>query len=375
MMRFVVWLYLLNKRLLKKPSFVLILALVPLLIGAMYLGAKEDSGVLKIALCMNNPEDEISVEIVNGLQDSNSIIQYVRCDDEEKAREWLTSYEIDAVWVFPKNLKQELENAAHKKRIDAVVTVVEREDTVSLIVSREILCKTLYPFFSYYSYEDFIRDDMGMKEISAEELREAYNRTLVEGCLFKMEYPDGQQVEEANYLLAPIRGVLAVWLVLCGFAASMYFIQDEQKGVFSKVPINNRLAISVVSHVVLLIDAALVLLIGCKMAGVFTQWTGEVLSVILFAGCILVFCNFIRLLCGTMERLGICIPILLMIMLVLCPVFLDFKKFRIIQYLLPPYYYLKSIHSVYYVYGMIIYFVIMGIACVLLSKWQNRKIS
>jgi len=373
MMRFAVWFFLLNKRLLKKPSFLLILALVPLLVGAMYLGAGEDSGVLKIALCMENPEDDISAEIVSELLENNSIIQYVRCDDEEKARELLTSYEADAVWIFPENLKQELKNAAHKKKIESVVTVVEREDTVSLIATREILCKTLYPFFSYYAYEDFIRDDMEMKEISEEELREAYNKTLVDGCLFKMEYPDGQQVEDANYLLAPIRGILSVWLVLCGFAASMYFMQDEQNGAFSKVPMNNRFAASVVLHVVLLFDAALVLLIGCRMAGVFTHWLQEVLAVILFAGCTLMFCNFFRMLCGTMERFGICIPILLMVMIVLCPVFLDLKKFRVVQYLLPPYYYLKSIHSVYYIYGMVVYFIVMSSVCILLSKWQNKK--
>ena len=374
MRRLVVWYYLLNKRLFKKYSFILILCLVPFLVGAMRMAIQDDSGVMRLALCLTNEEDQISAKIVDSLMSEEGLLKYTLCTTEEEARELLIDYKVDAVWLFPENLKKDLQNAAQNKKIQPVITVIEREDNIALLLTREVLCKELYSFFSYEAYVDFIRDDIGLEEVSTEELQEAYNQTLVDGSLFQMEYLDGEQAEEISYLLAPIRGILSLWLVLCGFTASMYFIQDERNGVYARIPIRNRLLLAFAVQAVLLSDAIIVLLFACKVAGIITVWYREILSAVLFAGCTMVFCNVVRLLCRTMERLGSCIPILLMGMLVLCPVFLDMKKWRAIQYLLPPYYYLKSIHSMYYINGMVIYIAVMAIICVLIFRWQNRKL-
>lgn len=373
MRRMLMWYFLQNKRLFKKYSFILILCLVPILIGAIRLGTREESGMLKIALCVSDPQDELATGIVREIKESDALVQYLDCPTEEKAIELLRSYEVDAAWIFPSTLREDLENNAHQKVVNPVVRVLEREDTIMLTMSREILCKSIYPYFSYASYVDFVRNDIGLEEVSDAELQEAYNRTMVEGSLFRMEYLDGQKEETTtNYLLAPLRGILAIWLVLCGFAASMYYIQDEKEGIFSRIPIRQRFVLSFVLHGVLLTDAIIVLLIACKLSGVFTSLHAELLSAILFAGCTLVFCNLLRMICKTLERLGCCIPIILSGMLVLCPVFLNVHKFKAIQYLLPPYYYLKSIHSTYYLYGMVIYILVVGTLCILIHYRQNK---
>ena len=65
--------------------------------------------------------------------------------------------------------------------------------------------------------------------MSEEELRQAYERMLVEDSLFEMAYLDGGQdmEEDYHYLQAPVRGILATWLVICGLAACLYYMQDE----------------------------------------------------------------------------------------------------------------------------------------------------
>lgn len=373
--RIIKWYFLLNKRLFKKYSFLLILCLVPLLVGGINIQSREESGIVRIALCMQDPEDELAAGIVKELMEKDSVLSYVLCEDEGEAREMLTDHEADAAWIFSSHLKEKLQKAAADKRCEAVVTVVEREDNVPLRFTRQILANKIYSDFSYMIYEDFVRDDMGLDEISSEELRAAYEKMFVEGSLFQMEYLDGQreESEDYNYLLTPIRGILSVWLVLCGFAASMYFMQDERNGVFSKVALKNRLWAAFGMHAVILSDAAVILLVGCRLSGVFTTWQGELLRVILLAGSTVMFCNLIRLLCGTPERLGACIPILLMGMLILCPVFINIRSFQALPYLLPPYYYLKSIHSEHYLYGMIIYTGVLWILCMLAFQWKNRK--
>lgn len=373
MRRIAVWYFLLNKRFLKKYSFLLILCLVPLIVAGMRMASQEESGIVRIALCQSNPEDELSAKIVRQLTERDSILQYVLCETEEEARTLVETFEVDVAWIFPEDLEQSLRETALSKHVGPVVKVVEREDDSLLIFSRKILSTALYPDFSYEVYKDFVRDDMELGQLSEEELRAAYERTLVEGALFRMVYLDGEPVEEDNYLMAPIRGILAIWLVLCGLAGSMYFIQDEQRGTFSRMTVWRRLWTAFGMHAVLLSDAVIVLLVSCAAAGVFTVWKREILSALLLACCTAVFCNLLRMVCRTMARLGSCIPILLIGMMILCPVFINIRQFKAVQYLMPPYYYLKSIHSTYYLYGMIVYTGAAFILCVLLAQWQNRK--
>lgn len=365
--------FLLNKRLFKKYSFLFIICLVPLFVGGMRLAAQGESGIFRIALYLQNPTDRISAEIVKGFLEEEGILQYEMCQTEEEAAALVKNFQADAAWLFPENLEEAIRQAAAEKRTKPVVTMVEREETISLVFAREILCNALYPYFSYAVYQDFIRDDMGLTEVSDKALQDAYEETLVTETLFQMAYLDEQQVEESNYLLTPLRGILAIWLVLCGFAGAMYFIQDEQAGTYSCMPIKNRFWVAFGVQSVLLSDAVLILLLACRLSGMFTLWYREIISAVLFSCCTMVFCNLIRLLCSTPERLGSCIPILLMGMMILCPVFINVRGWRAAQYLLPPYYYLKSIHSNYYLYGMVIYTLILILLNGIIFRWKNRK--
>lgn len=372
MRRIAVWYVLLNKRLFKKRSFLLILCMVPLLMAGMRLAARQESGIVTVAICMKNSADELSAKVVEQLQGSNDVLRYVVCDTEEEARGLVESFQADAAWIFPEDLLQCMRDAAGHKLVEPVVTVVEREDNVPLIFSREVLCSALYPDFSYLVYQDFVRDDLSL-EADEGELKEAYDLTLMEGSLFQIEYFDGQVTEDSSYLLAPMRGILALWLVLCGFAASMYFIQDEGRGTFSWMPVKHRLWLAFGFHAVLLSDAVAVLLIACGLSGVFTVWYKELFNAVLFMGCVLVFCNLLRLLCGTLERLGSCIPILLMGMAVLCPVFINLNRFRLLNYLLPPYYYLQATHSTYHQYLMAAYMCVTAVLCALVDRLCQKR--
>lgn len=372
MRRLGVWYILLNKRLFKKYSFWLILCMIPLLVGAVRMTAQEESGIVTIALCPGDSGDELVQSVMNRLLDDREVLRYVICGTQEEARRKVEQYEADAAWIFPENLAEVMRETAAGKIVQPVLEVVEREDTVPLMFSREILCGVLYPHFSYAVYEDFVRDDLGL-EVSDARLREVYESTRVEGSLFRLEYMDGLSDEKSSYLVAPLRGMLALWLVLCGFAASMYFIQDEQAGHFSRMPARSRLWMAFGFHAVLLSDAAIVLLAACKLAGVFTLLIPELLCVILFSICTMFFCNFIRILCGTPERLGSCIPIWMAVMLVLSPVFIDIRRWKPLQYFLPSYFYLKSIHSTYYLYGMLIYAGVGFLLCVLADRLRGRS--
>lgn len=60
------------------------------------------------------------------------------------------------------------------------------------------------------------------------------------------------------------------------------------------------------------------------------------------------FCDLIRLgigQIGSTTTLSIMVPIILLFLIAACPVFLNFRSLRYIQYLLPPFFYMQLAYS------------------------------
>ena len=74
------WL-ILNKRLLKKPSFVVILLLIPLLVGAMGIASTgEDVGLFTVALAAQDNEDELAQKVISSLTNGSQLFHFMVLD-------------------------------------------------------------------------------------------------------------------------------------------------------------------------------------------------------------------------------------------------------------------------------------------------------
>ena len=364
---------LLQKRLLKKGGFLLMLCLAPLLSAGVGRLSEASAGIATIALYL--PEgDAAAQEISERLSEERGVLRYLSCGDEEEARRMVETGEADAAWIFSEELTERLGELAQKRRVRPVVTVVERRDSVALTLGREILSSAIYPSFSYAVYAGYVREELGLSEMTDEALRGIYDSVAVEGSLFRMVYPDETpgEAEDFTYVQAPLRGVLAIWFTFVGLAASLYFMQDEERGVYGRVPVTKRLSASYIAGAVFLLDASAVLILSCKLAGVFTDWKREVACCAVFAVCVLAFSNLLRMLCSTPRRQGTVFLPLLAAMLAFCPVFLNLQNFRAGKRLLPPWYYLQSIHNTRYLYEMAVYTVILILAGAVLQRMQSR---
>ncbi|MDE7199635.1 MAG: hypothetical protein K2O15_12240 [Lachnospiraceae bacterium] len=362
-------LWLLQKRLFKRWSFFLLMALAPLFAAGVGRLSGEPAGIAEIALYL--PEgDRTAAEISERLFDSGSVLHYLSCDSEAEARMLVESGGADAAWIFADDMEGSLRELAERRRIRPVVTVVEREDSVPLTLGREILSAAVYPSFAYAVYEGYVREELGMTDVPEETLRAAYESVAVEGSLFQMVYPDRTpgETEDYSYVQAPLRGILAIWLTFCGLASALWFMQDEERGVYGKAAGMKRLSASYRASAVFLADAAVVLLLSVKLSGVFTDWKREVVSCVVFAACVTVSANLLRLLCRTPGRLGVLLLPLGAAMLALCPVFLNLPYFRAGKLLLPPWYYLQSIHNVRYLYLMAAYTALLAVVSLLLQR-------
>lgn len=370
------WFVLLNKRLLKKISFLLILCSIPLLVIAVNLMSKQDGGAVNVVICAEDSEDVLAQEVIDILLGDEDIICYQEVEDVEEAVKLVQSGKADAAWIFPDGFGEAIEEFVEREYLsEGIIRVVEKEDNVILHLSRELMFGKLYETLSYMVYEHYVTEELLKEEtVSAEQLRDSFNQTAQDESIFLFSYLDGEEADvNLSYMLYPVRGLLALVIVLCGLALGLYFLQDEESGIFSRLTLNRTTWGSWIYFLPGLLDVGLAVLLGLTFSGVFISIPMELGLMGLYLLMVVGFSDVIRRLAGKPVRLGALIPLLSLVMLAVCPIFLGAPDMKWIQLLLPPFYYLNALHNVAYQWGMGIYIIVIGFIDYVLLKIQQCK--
>lgn len=367
--RVFVWYIMLNKRLIKRWSFVLVLLVAPLMVLLMNALSGGSKGVLRIALYQEN-DSKVSTHIINELLERKSIIQYKEVGSYSEGKHMVASGETDALWIFDEDIEERLSESASSHSINPVVKVVQREDTIALTMAREKLFSVVYPYLNYNIYLDFVNEDiLGNETMSDEELLNYFEDNKIQDKLFQRKYLNGQVADsDSNYLLAPIRGMLAVWLVLCGLISCIYYMLDKRKGIFDKISSKHGVLIEAGYHTVIISIAAVIMLAGLVLSGTATTIFNETICLLAFIYATVAYCCLIRNLCRKPQVMGIIIPFLVIMMLGLSSAFISLKIFSKFRFLHPVYLYIMSIHSFdslieLLLFGTVLYIICFFIKC------------
>lgn len=361
-------LFLLNKRLCKKKSFLALWLMLPLLTVGMQWISGQESGVLHILLYTQKPSDAWSEQIVNELVQMNSVILFERTEQLEQAYEQVQVGKADAIWIFS-DMQEKVEAVFQTgERREALVNIIEQTDTVALHLAREKLYGVLYPYLSYELFSTFIEDTFTLIEpIAEEEMRSFYEESTVEENLFRVAYSAYNQdtKQESSYLVMPLRGILAVFLFLCGAACTMYNKQDREGGMYLQLSETRKFWLEVGSYMMMLWCAGFFVIVTFWFLGIFTSWQQELLTMLLYGIIIAGICYLLRRCLKTTTAIGVSLPIFAVLFLVCSPVFLHSNQFRMLQNILPVTHYIQAVHEPALLVSMLWYAVIIwGIVAV-----------
>lgn len=354
--------FIFNKRLFKKPGFLAILLLVPILVFSLKAVTKqEDSGVMTVALAKQDESDPVATEIVDSLMGSSHLIRFVHCKTIQEATALVENGKADAAWIFPENMQEKLDHFTDFiNQRNAVVKIIERENNVLLLLSHEKLASALFPYCSYSLYRGFIEENIILlDELPEEKLREYYDLVQAEGeNIFQFSYADSDEStndQEKNYLLTPMRGLMSILIIFGGFAVALFYMHDEAHRKFDWVRPSQRIPYAVIYHLPAIADVALAVLIALFVTGMQVSLGRELIAMILYVIISLGFCMGIRLLCKDIRLFSAIIMVLVIVMIAFCPIFFEIKMFPVIRYVLPPFYYLNAIHNIRFLFYMVIY--------------------
>lgn len=369
------WGLLLWKRLYKKWTFLLLLALIPVLVISYGMVAQEESGVTTIALATKGPTvDELTRIVWDDLQES-SLILYIECADPEAAREMVRRGDADTAWIFEADLEERIYDfVAKRAKSNAFVTVVEPENRVLLKLLREVLSGTVFPYCSETVYLRYIRENAPeLDAVPEEQLLEYYRNSGFDDGLFIATDVEGNVLDavEQSYLMTPVRGMLAVVVTLSGLATAMYYLRDEENGTFAWLPQRRKPWMELGCQLISIVNVLAVVLVSLAATGQTVALGRELLVAVLYALCVAAFAMMIRRLAGGIRGLGMVTPLLVVVMLVVCPVFFDLGMLRQMQLLLPPTYFVTAAYNGSYVWYMVLYTLLALLVCRVVDRVRH----
>ena len=381
MRKIIKWFLLLNKRLYKKATFIIILALIPIVVLSLSIVAKNDSGIVTVALVQTD-DDAVSSQVINDLMLSSDLIRFEICDSPKTAIESVKTGQCDSAWIFLDNLSQRAQEfIADPDDNNAMVQVVEREQTILLRLSHEKLSSALYRYVSKEMYISYVRTNVAeLNALSDEQLLQYYDSYFVDGELFEFAYPSsgGAVNKEIGYLVSPIRGLLAVLVVLCAMAVAMFFEQDKKQGTFSWMPESKQIYIEFLCQIIAVFNVCAAILIALKISGLTGFMPREFVAIILYGFACALFGVLLRNLIENIKVIGALIPLFITAMIAICPVFFDFKELRSLQKVFPPTYYINAVYNKKYIVYLAIYILLCATAIFVLrqfKKLMKRKIT
>ena len=342
MRRFFLWWALLSKRTLRRPSCLAVLLAVPVLALLLSLATRQGGRVITAALWREDPADPAAAAAVERLLAEDGALRCFEARSEEEARQAVARGKADAAWLFRRGAADVLSD------FDALgppaVTVVEREDTVFLMLAREKLVAALYPELSYGVFARALRSlDSSAPDDAV--LRRYYAESAVSDPVLIFSFADGDGTPAERFLSSPLRGLLAVLTLMAGLASALGSCREEELESFVWLPAGKRRLLPVLCHLTAVVPVQAASLAAVAAAGLLTGGRAEIPAALLFCLDAALFSELLRLLCGKERVLAALLPLLLPAALLLSPIFLDLSMLRPLQALLPVFHYLRAVLS------------------------------
>lgn len=338
------WLWLLTKRLYRRPAFVVLLLVIPALtLGYVAIGT-EDSGMVTVAVAQEGhaaPE----AALLAALREDSDLLRYQPCATAAEARTLVESGKADTAWLFPEDLQAGIRAFVESPSDSPCVRVLVREDSVMLRLSRERLSGTAFAEVTRQVYLAFLRQlAPELDHLSDQALLEHYDRVEIADNLFAFDETFATAAD-THYLLAPLRGLLGVLILLCALATALYHLRDVQAGTFCRLGQRWRWTAELAGQLVAVLHVALVAAVCLTLAGLSDSLPTELALTVLYSlGCA-AFAMALRRVVGSLRGLAALLPALAVLTLTLCPVFFDLQPVRGLQYLFPPTYYIYAAHQ------------------------------
>ena len=345
-MRIWAWFWLSCKRQLTHTFFVAALLLVPVCLYAFTQVEEDDSG--KVLIAMYSEDTEFVPRVFDVLLAQDGMFEFYICDTAEMLAEDVISRKAECGYVFKEGFREILDSRDFKRSI----LVYSAPSTIAAELSQEVVFAGLFEVYGEYLLGQFAEESdvfAGMDTVQVrEELMDAYRDEIDSGSTFSFQYEtlSTEPIESGNARIAfPVRGMLAIYLMIIGLFSVVALRQDEDRGLFITLSHGERVPCKLAAVAAPVCMAGISVLITLLITGNFEHGMREVPLLLVYMVMIVLVSYVLKLLIRDPVVLCGLIPIFILCSMVVCPVFFDVSQWvpelKLIRYLFLPYYYMR----------------------------------
>ncbi len=347
------------KRLFKNKSFLLLLLLFPVFI--LFLShtfrAEEDTRI-RVGLCLAT-EDSLAETLCKKLTETeDSLFTFFEVSDEDELKKLVQSNQIECGYLFRKPLGAEL----NKSRIKNLITVYISENTTCKGILNELVYASLFEEYalsllkdclyeaSHLPFTDEAAVSFLLPPVTDIDIERSYRSHLSDGSTFRFEIhflsEEGSSGSfgTTTAALSVIRGLTAVFLLICGFLGLLTIHRDRKNGLYTKLYGVHGYLFSFFSLLSYLLPSAFISLLIPFLSGCAQDLWREVSALLCYIAAMILFYLILGTLISNHTMLCAAFPMILLCTLVFTPVIADLSVFfpwiKAVRYALPAYYYL-----------------------------------
>lgn len=239
MKQMMVWSRLTLKRLFRKKGLILLLLALPLT-GAFinYWQANHTQGV-EIGLIAG--KDAIAQRTINDLLDAQGLFTFKAYDSETSLTEAVQTRVLEAGFIFSDDLSKKIENGETRD----LVRLVRSPATVTHGMAAEVVFAKLLHQASPQLIDDMVRDSglfQGNVDSVVQRVQELYQTYDDQGGTyqFSYEYLDGEEAQATGIPLFPVKGLIAIFIMLTAWIQVLDHYRDEAQGIYGAFAKNRK---------------------------------------------------------------------------------------------------------------------------------------
>lgn len=362
MKKAITWFILFQKRILRKPMFLVTIFLIPILLVVLNLLAADSNSLIKVGLYTEADKGSSAKFVRELVESSSDVISFYICEDEGTLRNDISLGDTDCGYIIPPDIKMEVENyyTGISEKLpfkNGLIKVLTSDSSISVKVVNEVVLGKMFSKAAYSVLEDYVREKKpGSIDRPGEvdKLKGFFDSNHNEHLMFVFEYADGSENKllnrnDNNYYMMPVRGMLSVLILVTAMSSVIMLNIDDKNGTWSWIKLSKRPAFN---YMYILLSVFLVSV--CSLIAIFftklsTNVFHEIFIMFLYVMLVSGFANLIRVLVKNIYIYCSVIPLIVLLSLVICPVFIDFGEvfypIKVFRNVLPTSYYLESVYG------------------------------
>lgn len=317
-----------------------------------------ESEPVRIGIIVNG-DDSLAYQTMQKLimSSDSSVMEYYEASSSDELTDDIISGRTDCGYIFPEDLSERI----YSGRYSGCIKLISSPSSIMPSLSSEMVFHSMFGIFGKTIATDYAAahaeistaDTVANMAANAAEdyVSERFDYYLNGPATFHVEFRllDVTASQSADYQadtqLFPLRGILAILIVISSMFGCSQYIADKESGVFlamqGRMTILGRLVYTAIPTILFALSS----LLSIMLSGSHSALAEELTAMSVFVLICIAFAFILSLFIRRSHIMMSIIPLYAVMCLICCPVFIDLGAYLpaigILQKILVPYYYIS----------------------------------